>query len=202
MPTFITPIGYSGSAELTAANGLQIVSLGHWRYSQAGYNDGATFGVSLTYPEPLSSEQLRISATNWPIATIGNQLISYTDPDSGITYSADRCRIEIIGRWNVLRQVNSNSYNSFGVEHTGLTETDQGSESMTPYLLSFTAEWSKYVIQGSDVAGGTVDTFSSREFWCQLTESAASDNSNKLFQSNTIARPVWQYQYSMSWQID
>lgn len=202
MPTFITPPEYSGAAELTAANGLQIIEAGHWCYSQSGYNDGATFGVSLTYPEPLESQLLRLFATNWPIATIGNQLISYTDPDSGITYSADRCRIEVVGRWNVSRQVNSNSYNSFGVEHTGLTETDQGSESMSPYLLSFIAESSRYVIQGSEVAGGAINTFSNREFWCNITESATSDNSNKLFQSNTIARPVWQYQYTMSWQID
>jgi hypothetical protein len=52
MPTFVTP--YSGSAELTANTGLTVVDAGLWRYSQAGYNDGATFGLSLGHPNPLS----------------------------------------------------------------------------------------------------------------------------------------------------
>jgi len=202
MPTFITPAEYSGLAELTAANGLNIDQSDLWRYSQSGYNDGATFGVSLTQPAPLESGLLRLSAKNWLIGNIGNQLISYTDPDTGNTYGPSRCRIQIWGQWSVIRQVNSNSFNSFGVSHVGLTETDQGSESMNPYLLSFLADKSYYVIQGDDVAGGAVNTFADHEFWCRITESASSDNSNKQFQSNTIARPTWVYQYIASWQID
>jgi hypothetical protein len=197
---FITPIEFQGSAELSASTGLEVVELGNWQFNQPGYVDYATFGVSLTHPEPLESGLLHLRARNWNIAVIGNDLTPYTDPDSGITYSAEQCRITVKGFWSVVRQVNSNSYNSFGVDHLGETVTDQGSRSMTPWLLNFTASPTTYVIQGSAVTGGARNTFSSHEFYCRITESASTDNSNGLFQSNTTARPVWVYSYSKQWQ--
>jgi hypothetical protein len=198
---FITPPEFQGSAMLSASTGLQVVEAGLWRFSQAGYNDSATFGLTLTHPSPLESGLLHLQAVNWPIAVIGNDLTAYTDPDSGITYSAAQCKITVTGYWSVERQVNSNSYNSFGVEHTGSTVTDQGSRTMTPWLLNFSADPVTYIKQGSAVAGGAQDTFSAHVFSCRLTESANSDNSNKQFQSNTTARPVWVYDFSKSWQI-
>ena len=48
MPTFITP--YSGSAQLTASNGLEVVESGRWQFSRFSYADGATFGVTLDFP--------------------------------------------------------------------------------------------------------------------------------------------------------
>ena len=198
MPTFITP--YSGNAELTAGNGLQVVSPGLWTYSLAGYNDGATFGLSLTHPAQLDGGTLALQAQGWTISNIGNELTSYTDPETSITYPASQCRIEVIGHWQVIRQQNSNSYNSFGVEYTGKTITDLGDRDMTPYLLTFVSRDAVYVIQGADVAGGAQDTFSSRVFSCEVTEKATSDNSNREFQSNTITRPAWVYSYSKSWQ--
>ena len=198
MPTFITP--YSGSAELTANTGLTVVDQGLWRYSQAGYNDGATFGLSLGHPNPVSGGLLHLRAQNWPIAVIGNQLTAYTDPDTGQTYPSAACRIVVTGSWSVIRQPNSNSYNSFGVSWVGLTETDQGGREMNPYLLSYRSPVAQYVIQGSAVAGGAQNTFSNHVFECRATESATSDNSNREFQSNTIVRPVWIYNYSKSWQ--
>jgi len=197
---FITPPEFQGSATLSASTGLQVVEAGLWRFSQAGYNDSATFGLTLTHPSPLESGLLRLQAVNWPIAVIGNDLTAYTDPDSGITYSAAQCKITVTGYWSVERQVNSNSYNSFGVEYTGSTVTDQGSRTMTPWLLNFSADPVTYIKQGSAVAGGAQDTFSAHVFSCRLTESANSDNSNKQFQSNTTARPVWVYSFSKSWQ--
>ena len=153
MSTFITP--YSGSAELTAGNGLNIDDQGRWKYSQAGYNDGATFGLSLTWPDhlangeysygtpsaatkPVSGGELHLSATNWTIAVIGNELTEYTDPNTSITYTPAQCRILITGEWQVIRERNSNSWNSIGVTYDGLTETDLGSRPMNPWLLSFT----------------------------------------------------------------
>lgn len=199
MPTFITP--YSGSAELTAGNGLNIVNQALWTYSKAGYNDGATFGLSLTHPSPLNGgSELHLQAQNWTIAGIGNELTAYTDPETNITYPASQCRIEVIGRWVVVRQQNSNSYNSFGIEYNAKTDTDLGDREMTPYLLTFSSREAVYVIQGADVAGGAQDTFSSRVFFCKATEAATSDNSNREFQSNTITRPAWVYSYSKSWQ--
>jgi hypothetical protein len=198
MPTFVTP--YSGSAELTANTGLTVVDAGLWRYSQAGYNDGATFGLSLGHPNPLSGGLLHLRAINWTIAVIGNQLTAYTDPDTGQTYPSAACRITVAGSWSVIRQPNSNSYNSFGVSWVGTTETDLGGREMNPYLLSYNSPVAQYVIQGSAVSGGAQNTFSSRVFECRATESATSDNSNREFQSNTITRPVWIYNYSKSWQ--
>ena len=199
MPTFITP--YSGQAELTAGTGLTVTSQGLWTYSKSGYNDGATFGLSLTHPSPLNGGTLALQAEDWPIAEIGNTLTAYTDPDTGITYPASQCRIEVTGHWQVIRQQNSNSFNGQGVEYAGKTKTDLGDRDMGPYLLSFVTRDAMYVIQGADVAGGAQDTFSSRVFSCEVTESATSDNSNKEFQSNTITRPAWVYTYSKSWQI-
>jgi len=230
MPTFITPAGYSGTAELTASNGLSIVEQGRWTFSQSGYNDGATFGVSIggpvsamgydygadtrgSYayfstgyqPPPPSQGQpaglLHVEAENWTIPVIGNTLTSYTDPDSGQVYPASQCRIMVIGQWDVQRQVNSNSWNGFVINRTGLTETDQGSRTMDPWLLNYLAPLATYVIQGADVTGGAQDTFSSHKFFAKITETASSPNSNREFQSNTIARPVWRFSYSKSWQI-
>lgn len=197
MPTFFTPPGYSGTAELTVSNGLEVVSQGLWRFSQAGYNDGATFGLSLTYPNPTTGGTLKVQAQNWSIATVGNTLTDYVGEDS-VFYPASQCRIEVTGQWVVLRQQNSNSYNSFGIEYRGQTLTDLGNRTFWGYYQTVSAT---YVIQGADVAGGAQDTFSPHLFYCEMTESTVSDNSNKLYQSNTIARPVWVYSYSKSWQI-
>ena len=199
MPTFVTP--YSGSAELTASTGLSVISPGLWRYSQAGYNDGATFGLSLGHPAPTSGGTLHLSAENWPIAEIGNELTSYTDPDTSTTYGPELCRIVITGAWQVIRQQNSNSYNSFNITYIGTTTTDLGDRSMNPYLLNYASPQATYVIQGSGVAGGAQDTFTDHVWECRATESAASTNSNREFQSNTITRPTWIYTYSKSCQI-
>ena len=218
MSTFITPVGYSGTAELTASNGLVIIQQSRWTFSQQGYNDGATFGVSLSWPDravgqfsygipaqqiqPESSGELHLEATNWNIAVIGNDLTDYTDPDTHITYPASKCRISVTGSWNVIRQPNSNSWNSIGVFYNGLTNTDQGDRSMNPWLLNYTAPTVSYVIQGADVTGGAIDTFSSHLFYCKCIHSTTSNNSNREYQSNSIARPVWIYSYAKSWQID
>ena len=198
MPTFVTP--YSGSAELTANTGLTVISPGLWRYSQAGYNDGATFGLSLGHPNPLSGELLHLRAEDWTIAVIGNELTSYTDPATSITYGPELCRILVTGAWSEIRQQNSNSYNSFNITYVATTVTDLGDRDMNPSLLNYTSPQATYVIQGSGVAGGAQDTFSNHVWEFRATESAASTNSNKEFQSNTITRPVWAYTYSKSWQ--
>lgn len=198
MPTFITP--YSGSAELTASNGLEIRDQGLWQFSRQGYNDGATFGLSLTFPKPTEGGLLHLSAVDWPIAVVGNTLTSYTDPDTSQTYTAEQCRIVVTGYWSVVRQVNNNSFNSFGVNYVGTTTTDLGDRTMSPYLLTYSSPTATYVIQGSAVDGGAVDTFSTREFYCRVTESTSSPNSNKEYQSNTVTRPVFVYNYSKSWQ--
>lgn len=201
MTTFYTPPGYSGSAELTADSGLTIQEQGLWGYRQNGYNDGATFGLSLTFPSPSSGGLLHLSATNWNIAVVGNQLTEYTDPETNQVYPASKCRITVTGQWIVVRQPNTNSWNSIGVEWSGKTETDQGHRDMGPFLLTFSSPKTSYIIQGADVTGGAVDTFSSHEFFCRITESTQSKNSNKEYQSNTISRPAWVYNYSKSWEI-
>jgi hypothetical protein len=198
MPTFVTP--YSGSAELTANTGLTVISPGLWRYSQAGYNDGATFGLSLGHPNPLSGELLHLRGEDWTIAVIGNELTSYTDPATSTTYGPELCRILVTGAWQVIRQQNSNSYNSFNITYVATTVTDLGDRDMNPSLLNYTSPQATYVIQGSGVAGGAQDTFSNHVWEFRATESAASTNSNREFQSNTITRPVWAYTYSKSWQ--
>lgn len=199
MPTFITP--YSGSAELTASTGLEIENAGLWRFNQAGYVDDATFGLSLGSSNPSDVGDLVLRAQNWTIAAIGNQLTAYTDPATGTTYPAAACRITVTGRWSVTRQVNSNSFNSVGVQYRGLTETDQGSRTMDPSLLNYVSDPITLIIQGSAVSGGAANTFAGREFRCRITESTRTDNSNRQYQSNTTVRPVWAYQYSKSWQI-
>lgn len=199
MSTFITP--YSGSAELTASNGLEIIDQGIWQYSQSGYNDGATFGLSLTHPSPTSGGLLHLRGENWPIAVIGNDLTSYTDPATGLTYGPTLCRITVTGAWLVVRQQNSNSYNSFNISYVGLTQTDLGERDMSPSLLTYSSPTAQYVIQGSAVTGGAVDTFSTQVFECKVTESSSSTNSNKEYQSNTVTRPAFVYSYSKSWQI-
>lgn len=200
MASFFTPPGYSGTAELTASNGLGIDNQGLWKFSDSGYNDGATFGLSLTHPKPLSGGKLELSAQGWTISTVGNELTSYTDPSTGTVYPEDHCRILITGQWVVSRQPNSNSFNGVGVIYTASTVTDQGSRSMTPYLLDYISPETSYVIQGSGVIGGAQDTFSTHVFSCEIQESAATDNSNREFQSNSIVRPVWVYTFSKSWQ--
>lgn len=218
MPTFITPPGYSGTAELTANTGLSIVAQGRWTYSKQGYNDGATFGVSLSWPDqavgefsygvpaqqivPESSGELHLQAVDWTIPVIGNELTSYTDPDTHVTYSSSRCKITVTGYWQVVRQPNSNSWNSIGVFYNGVSETDLGSRTMNPYLLNYNTPSASYVIQGSDVSGGAQDTFSSQVFFCKCRHSTTGNNSNREYQSNSIARPVWVFSYSKSWQTD
>lgn len=200
MPTFITP--YSGQAELTASTGLTVVSQGLWRFSQSGYNDGATFGVSLTHPTPNDAGLLHVQAINWNIQDIGNELTSYYDEDAGETYPASKCRIMVTGRWQVTRQVNSNSWNGIGVSWSGNTDTDLGDRAFNGYLLNFWSNYSTYEIQGSGVTGGAKNTFSDHVFYCKCTETATGSNSNKEYQSNTISRPVWAYTYTKGWQID
>lgn len=217
MPTFITP--FSGSAQLTASTGLEVVEQARWQFSRFSYADGATFGVTLDFPtrdllgpyydinanppppHPLESGLLHLRAQDWPIAEIGNELSAYTVP-GGPTYGASRCRITVIGYWWVIRAQISASYNSFGVRYGGRTETDQGGRDMTGDLLTYQAQPASYVIQGADVDGGALDTFSGHEFWCRVTESASTVNSNRAFTSNASARPVWAYAYAKSWQID
>lgn len=198
---FYTPEGFSGNAELNASNGLGIINQGLWQFSKSGYNDGATFGLSLTYPKPLSGGELHLKAINWPIAIVGNELTSYTDPVYGLL-PASQCRILITGNWQVIRQQNSNSFVSFGVDYAGHTLTDLGGREMIPYLLNYFSFTTSYVIQGANVTGGAVNTFSTKEFFVRCTEQASSENSNKEFQSNTIIRPVFAYSYSKSWEID
>ena len=217
MPTFITP--FSGTAQLTASNGLEIVAQGRWLFSQFSYADGATFGVTLAFPtrdllgpyydvsanppapHPLESGLLHLRAEDWTIADIGNELTAYTPP-GGPTYPATKCRITVTGAWWVIRTQISASYNSFGVNYGGRTETDQGGRDMEDDLLTYQAQPVTYVIQGSGVTGGAQDTFSSHEFYCRITESATTINSNRAFTSNTSARPVWAYTYAKSWQTD
>jgi len=198
MPTFITP--YSGSAELTASTGLTVVDPGLWTFSRQGYNDGATFGLSLGHPNPLSGGLLHLRGVDWPIAEIGTELTSYTDPETSITYGPNVCRIVITGAWRVIRQQNSNSYNSFNITYSATTVTDLGDREMNPYLLSYVSPAATYIIQGSGVDGGAQDTFTSHVWEFRATETAASTNSNREFQSNTVTRPVWAYTYSKSWQ--
>jgi hypothetical protein len=210
MPTFVTPI--RGTAELTTLTGLSVISSGRWLFSQAGYNDGATWGVSLGGPTQsapkaptatVDSGLLHLQAQAWTIQGAGNTLTSYTDPDSGTTYGPERCRILVTGAWSVPRRPNSNSFNSTGVIYNGLTETDEGGRSMTPYLLNYqTYAPVSYVIQGSAVSGGAQDTFTPHVFYCKCSETVTTDNSNREFQSNSVARPVWAYTYSKSWQTD
>ena len=201
MATFITP--YSGSATLSVASGLTVDSQGIWRFNQQGYVDYQTFGLSLGYPNPLDGGTLRVSATDWTIADIGNELTAYTDPETSTTYPASQCRILVVGRWLVTRQQNSNSFNSQGCLYTGSTETDLGTQTFADgFLLTYQSPLASYVIQGADVDGGAQDTFSSHEFYCSVTETASTDNSNHLFQSNSITRPTWVYTYTKSWQID
>jgi hypothetical protein len=199
--TFITPPGFAGSSVLSASTGLSVITQGNWTFSRAGYNNGETFGVSLGYPNLQDSGVLLLRAENWSISVIGNELSSYTDPDTDQTYSADQCRIQVTGYWSVIRQPNSNSYNSFGVTYTGITITDQGSREFQGFPLSFVSNPVTYVIQGSAVTGGARDTFSNHVFFCECSETSTSDNSNRLYQSNTVATPIWIYSYSKSWEI-
>jgi hypothetical protein len=212
MPTFITPPGNAGSAELTTTTGLTVIDAGAWKFSQSGYNDGVTWGVSLGGPlvpapgapvaDPTSGV-LHLRAQVWHIAVIGTELIPYTDPNTGVTYGAERCRILVTGRWHVTRRPNSNSFNGQGVIYRGTTDTDEGGRSMTPALLSYaTVHDSVYIIQGSAVAGGAQDTFSPHVWFCKCEESVTTDNSNRAFQSNSVASPRWVYRYQRSWQID
>lgn len=217
MPTFFTPDGFSGTAELTASTGLVIVDQGSWRFSGPGFNDGATFGLSLGYPissQPqdfsygpttgavptLSGGLLHLSATDWTIPVVGNDLTDYVGPDATF-YPASRCRITVRGRWQVVRQQNTNSFNGIGVEYGGETRTDAAERIMPGELLTLVSGYDTYVIQGADVSGGAQDTFSTHEFWVRVTETATTDNSNHTFQSNTITRPVWQFTYAKSWQV-
>lgn len=226
---FYTPPGYTGTAELTASNGLEIVDQGRWRFSQQGYNDGATFGLSIGAPYStawydygadtrdvsqlygnnpqyippapyLSGGELYLRARDWPIVIIGNDLTDYDDPTYGFL-PADTCRITITGSWWVVRQQNTNSYNSFNINYRGRTVTDQGDRNMDPNLLTLITGDTTYFIQGSSVTGGAQDTFSNHEFFVRVTEESNSTNSNREFQSNTITRPVWVYTYAKSWEI-
>lgn len=212
MPTFITP--FSGTAEVTAGGGLAIIDQGRYTFSQAGYNDSATFGLSLGGPnrpgqgveplptQPITGGVLHLRGENWTIAGVGNTLTAYTDPDTGQTYSAAQCRISVTGRWQVVRQPNSNSFNGVGIIYGGETQTNLGTRAMGPvFLLSYTSPPATYVIQGSAVEGGAQDTFSTQVFECRCTETVSTENSNREFQSNTITRPVWVYSYVKQWQI-
>lgn len=204
---------------MTASSGLSTVDQGLWRFSQAGYNDGVSFGLSLVGPDrnvrsdfyggppdqaaPVQSGgELFLRARDWTIAGIGNNLVAYTDPESGITYPANKCRILVTGRWEIKRGPNSNSLNSIGCIYNASTDTNLGSRTMSPILLNYVSPTAVYVIQGSAVTGGAQDTFSATEFFCKFTETVTTDNSNRSFQSNTLIRPAWVYRYQRSWQID
>jgi hypothetical protein len=217
MPEFITPANFSGASELTASTGLAIIDQGRWQFSQAGYNDGVSFGLSLGWPDPefagsrtsgapppprtpISGGRLLLRAQGWSIPG-GNELTAYTDPITHVTYPAEDCRITITGAWVVIRRVNSNSFNGPGVEYQGRTATDQGSRDMDPWLLSYTAGAVTYVIQGSGVEGGALDTFTGHVFECEVTESARTNNSNYAFQSNSVTTPAWVYVYQRQWQV-
>lgn len=203
MPTFLTPPGNTGSAVLSASTGLDIVDIALYKFSGPGFNNGQTFGLTLTHPKPLSGGELHLRAQNWYIGSIGNDLTSYTDPDTGITYPASRCRITVTGHWLVVRKQNSNSFNSLGILYSGRTETDQASREMTDNdLLNLSPPDATYVIQGADVEGGAINNFSPRVFYCKVTEHATSDNSNKQFASNTVTTPTWPYVWTRSWQVD
>lgn len=201
MPSFITPPGYSGTAELTASTGLTVVDLARYTFNQDQYVDGATFGLSLWPPDVKAGGTLQLQAQNWTIAVIGNDLTSYTDPDTHVTYPASQCRITVTGRWQVIRRQNSDSYNSFGVIYAGNTQTDLGSVAQGPDLKSYWSPYATYVIQGSGVDGGAQDTFSGHVFSCSVSELTSTENSNGQYQSNSITRPVWVYSYSKSWQV-
>jgi hypothetical protein len=193
---WIEPRDQQGQAELTVVTGLEITSQDLWTLSLAGYNDGATFGLSLTHPRPEAGGELRVRAQGWPIAHIGNQLVSYTDPDTGVTYGADRCEIRVTGQWQIIRAENSNSFVSFGIIHGGVTDTDQGSRD---YWGTLYTPRQTFRIAGAAVPGGAADTFTDHVFRVRATETATSDNSNRLFQSNTILRPAWVYSYLRRW---
>jgi hypothetical protein len=182
---------------------LQIRDIALYQFSGPGFNNGQTFGLTLAHPKPLSGGELHLSAQNWRIGDIGNDLVSYTDPDSGITYPASKCRITVTGHWSVTRKQNSNSFNSVGILYSGQTETDQATREMTDNdLLNLNPPDVTYVIQGSGVDGGAINTFGTHVFYCKVTEQATSDNSNKQFTSNTVTTPVWVYEWTRSWQVD
>ena len=155
----------------------------------------------MTYPSPESGGVLQLRAQGWSIPP-GSDLTSYTDPGTSTTYPAESCQIVITGRWIIPRRVNSNSFNSTGVEYVGSTVTDQGSRSMGPWLLDYASDPITYIIQGAGVEGGARDTFSSHVFHCEISESSTSDNSNRQYQSNSVVRPAWVYTYAKSWQTD
>jgi len=201
VPTFITPPEFSGSAALTSTTGLTAVETGLWLLDPPAWDPGETWAVSLTHPSPLESGLLHLRAENWPVVG-GTELTAWTDPETHITYGPELCRIEIRGRWIVPRLENSNSYNSFGVIYSGLTQTDQGSRTQGPWLLNYQSDLATYTIQGSGVEGGAQNTFEDHVFECRITQGVSTDNSNRLFQSNAVTTPVWQYHYSRSWQID
>jgi len=201
MPTFITPPELSGTAELTTGQGLVVIQSGLWQRDPASLPPGVSWAVSLTYPQPQESGLLHLRAQGWSIPG-GNELTPYTDTSTGITYSAEQARITVRGRWQVDRRPNSDSYNSFGVLYSGRTETDLGSRDMDPWLLGYTSPLATYIIQGSAVEGGAQDTFTPRMFECRITETVRSDNSNRQYQSNSLAQPRWQYQYLRQWQTD
>jgi hypothetical protein len=217
MAQFITP--FSGAGVLSTSTGLVMQTQGRWLFSQAGFNDGETWGVSLGWPvdsgpsdfyygptptpvQPVQSGELYLAATNWALPG-GSALTAYTDPGTGITYGPERCRIQITGRWSVNRRPNPNSFNGQGVIYqSGHTRTDLGDRDMGPvFLLDFQSALATYVIQGSAVEGGAQDTFTGHEFYCRLSQSVTTDNSNREFQSNSTARPIWPYVWSRSWQI-
>jgi|688.fasta_scaffold466454_2 hypothetical protein len=195
MATFITP--YTGQAQLTVSNGLQIVDQAAWRFQPPANVDGITFGVTLANEYNADSGELHLRAVNWTIAEIGNSLTSYTDPETHITYPASQCQISVTGRWQIRRTINTASNTSQGVLYNSYTLTDQGDRLKagtwyTPYHT--------FVIQGADVDGGAINTFSDHEFFCRIKERTATRNTNGLYVSNTIASPVWAYTYSKSWQ--
>lgn len=197
MPTFFTPPEFQGQAELTCATGLSVVSQGLWQFSQAGYNDSATFGVSLTHPRPQASGLLHVRAQNWNIAVVGNSLTPWV-VDGVEIYGAAQCQITVTGRWLVVLQDNSNSFNGVGVEHSGSIITDQGS---TGFWGTYQGAQTRYVIQGSAVSGGAQDTFSSHVFEARCEQTTSTDNSNRQYQSNTVCRPAWVYSFAKSWQV-
>jgi hypothetical protein len=197
MATFITP--FTGSAALTVSTGLNIEDQGTWMFEPPAYVDGITFGVTLANAFNANSGELHLRATNWTIPVIGNALTSYTDPDTHITYPASKCQIKLVGRWQIRRTINTASNTSQGVLYNSYTLTDQGDRTKagtwyTPYHT--------FIIQGDQVEGGAIDTFTTHEFWCRIVERTATRNTNGLYVSNTVASPIWAYDYYKSWQTN
>jgi hypothetical protein len=62
------------------------------------------------------------------------------------------------------------------------------------------AAWSLHAQEGNLISVITIVVLSEISNSTRIIWAAASTNSNREFQSNTVTRPVWAYTYSKSWQ--